>query len=271
VTESAERSPSARSASPGPSRTSQVVALTRAQLVRPSSPDGDPAAQARWCAGMAPLRSSPLRDHLEARTIFMDRQVVEAIRRGTTQIVVLGAGYDDRAVRFRVPGVRFFELDHPTTQADKRRRLTESDGDASAITLAPIDFRHGGVADVLGGCGHQLDLPTLFICEGLLVYLQQDTIVSLLSGLRARAASGSSLVSSLAVHPEGADSDVVVEMANTGRADGTSEPWLTILSASAHLDLVARTGWSVEQRVDDVELVASAVPDRSLLIAARPG
>ena len=78
-------------------------------------------------------------------------------------------------------------------------------------------------------------------------------------------------MSSLAVHPEGVDSDVVVEMANTGRADGTSEPWLTILAASAHLDLVARTGWSVEQCVDDVELVASAVAERSLLIAARPG
>jgi len=34
--------------------------------------------------------------------------------------VILGAGYDDRALRFRSPGVRFFELDHPDTQADKR-------------------------------------------------------------------------------------------------------------------------------------------------------
>jgi methyltransferase (TIGR00027 family) len=271
MTDSASPSPSALPKPPPPSRTSQVVALTRAQFVRPSSPDGDLDAQARWCEGMQPLRSSPLRAHLEARTAFMDRQVIDAIGRGITQVVVVGAGYDDRALRFRTPGVRFFELDHPDTQADKGLRLADTDGDASAVTLAPIDFRLGDAADVLAGCGHRLDLPTLFICEGLLVYLGQDTIVSLLSGLRARAIRGSGLAASLVVHPEGVDSDVVLEMANTGRANGTSEPWLTILPATAHLDLVARAGWSVEQCVDDVELVASAAPDRSLLIAARPG
>ena len=60
---------------------------------------------------------------LIARTRFFDDRVLAALSAGIRQVVILGAGYDDRALRFRSPGVRFFELDHPATQADKARRL----------------------------------------------------------------------------------------------------------------------------------------------------
>src|SRR5580704_3682653 len=106
-----------------PSRTSQAVALTRAGLDRPHSPDGDPAAQHALCAGMTFSPPSWLRPGIEARTRFFDQQVQAAISAGVRQIVICGAGYDDRALRFRSDGVRFFEVDHPGTQADKVRRL----------------------------------------------------------------------------------------------------------------------------------------------------
>ena len=32
------------------------------------------------------------------------------------QVVLVASGYDCRALRFRTPGVRFIELDHPDTQ-----------------------------------------------------------------------------------------------------------------------------------------------------------
>src|SRR5271166_5534547 len=105
------------------SRTSQAVALTRAELDRPHSPAGDPAAQRRLCAGMTLEPPSWLRPSIEARTRFVDEQVQAAISAGVRQIVICGAGYDDRALRFKSEGVRFFELDHPVTQADKLQRL----------------------------------------------------------------------------------------------------------------------------------------------------
>src|SRR5271166_5603828 len=114
------------------SRTSQAVALTRAELDRPHSPAGDPAAQRRLCAGMTLEPPSWLRPSIEARTRFVDEQVLAAIAAGVRQIVICGAGYDDSALRFRSDGVRYFELDHPATQADKLRRLQSVAGQRPA-------------------------------------------------------------------------------------------------------------------------------------------
>src|SRR5271165_2453717 len=94
-----------------PSVTSQAVALTRARLDRPHTPEGDPDAQAGLCAEM---RFSPpewLQPSIAVRTRFVDEHVTRAIAAGLRQVVICGAGYDDRALRFRTTGVRFFELD----------------------------------------------------------------------------------------------------------------------------------------------------------------
>src|ERR1700735_1474613 len=99
-----------------PSRTSQVVALTRCGLTRPHTPDGDPGAQRRLCAGMPTVTVAGLLPSLAARTRFFDDQVLAAISAGVSQIVILGAGYDDRGLRFRSPGVRFVGLGHAGTQ-----------------------------------------------------------------------------------------------------------------------------------------------------------
>ena len=77
---------------------------------------------------MRPVSAPEMQARLAARTRFFDEQVLAALDRGIRQVVIAGAGYDDRALRFRSPGVRYFELDHPATQADKRRLLAADEG-----------------------------------------------------------------------------------------------------------------------------------------------
>jgi O-methyltransferase involved in polyketide biosynthesis len=97
-------------------------------MERPHSPDGDSNAQARLCEGMRPTPGTRLRPMLTARTMFFDGAVLTAIAGGVRQIVVCGAGYDDRALRFRTPRVRFFELDQGPTQEDKHRSVRADAG-----------------------------------------------------------------------------------------------------------------------------------------------
>jgi methyltransferase (TIGR00027 family) len=251
-----------------PSRTSQVVALTRADLVRPHSFEGDPDAQRRLCQDM---RLSPpvwLQPSIEARTRFVDEQVVAAIAAGLRQVVICGAGYDDRALRFRTAGVRFFELDHPATQDDKARLLRQVGALGDPI-LAAIDFRTDDVGAVLDLAGHDADQPSLFVCEGLLVYLERDTCHRLLAGLAARAAAASVLAVSIATHADGQDSTEVVATANLRRRTGHAEPWQTILSAAEHLALIEQAGWRIS-RIEQSPVPSSNVTDgrRSLLVAA---
>jgi methyltransferase (TIGR00027 family) len=252
----------------GISRTSQAVALTRATLERPHSPAGDPRAQTRLCEGMRPAPIERLRPMLAARTGFFDQAVLTALAAGVGQVVICGAGYDDRALRFRTPGVRFFELDQGPTQADKARRLRGLDTDLSGLTLATADFRHGDVAAVLAASGHDRAAATLFLCEGLLVYLDEPTLTGLLSGLASAAAPGSTLAASLAVHAQGRATAEVVAAANAGRRAAATEPWRTILPRDEQIALLARAGWRVDRELDPADLAGGAPAGRTLLVQA---
>jgi methyltransferase (TIGR00027 family) len=253
-----------------PSRTSQVVALVRAELDRPHTPQGDPEAQHKLCAGMRPSSAARLRPGIVRRTRFFDEQVFEAVSTGVPQIVICGAGYDDRALRFRATGVRFFELDHPTTQADKARRLRDMRADMQELTLIPVDFRHDGSRELLRTFGHVPSQPTLFVCEGLLVYLDQQTTFRLLMELRSVAASGSTLAASLAVSREGENSNQVATTTNANRRAGRTEPWLTILPTSAYLKLLDEAGWHDVRISDSQRPETKDSQSRMVLLTARP-
>jgi methyltransferase (TIGR00027 family) len=213
----------------------------------------------------------PMQASLEARTIFFDGQVVAGIETGLRQVVILGAGYDDRALRFRTPGVRFFEVDHPGTQADKRARLEQLLGSdaADGPVLVAADFRVDALPEVLAAADHDRAAPTLFLCEGLLVYLDETATVELLSGAREAAgvSQPSVLAASLAVHADGLDSAEVLAVANARRRTAEAEPWLTILPAEAQAALLARAGWTITTSVDAADLGTGAVPGRSLLVS----
>jgi methyltransferase (TIGR00027 family) len=253
-----------------PSVTSQVVALTRARLERPHSIDGDPHAQDALCAGM---RFSPpewLEPSIAARTRFVDAQVMSAIDAGLRQVVICGAGYDDRSLRFRTSGVRFIELDHPATQVDKARLLTGLGACEPGVTLAAADFRADDVAAVLDRAGHRASEPSLFICEGLLVYLDGGTCARLLAALAQCAAPGSVLAASLAIHADGLDSAEVVIAANGRRRTAAAEPWQTILPAAEHLAQLADAGWQVTMTAwSPVPAADISHGRRSLLVTAR--
>jgi methyltransferase (TIGR00027 family) len=261
------------------SRTSQAVAMTRAGFTRPHSRTGDPDAQRKLCAGMPSVTLPALAASLAARTEFFDRQVIGAIEAGVRQVVVLGAGYDDRALRFRTPGVVFYEVDHPATQADKRARLAAIEGAGRAddrtrrsggLVLAQADFRLDEVGQVLARVGHDPELASLFLAEGLLVYLDQPTAIKLLDGARAVATPGSELAASLSVHAEGLDTEVVLARANARRRTSAQEPWLSILPASAQRELLASAGWRVTGAVDAADFGTGTEPGRSLLVTAKP-
>jgi methyltransferase (TIGR00027 family) len=256
----------------GPSVTSQAVALTRARLNRPHSAEGDPDAQQRLCEGIALSPPGWLRPNIAARTSFMDDQVTSAIAAGLRQIVTCGAGYDDRGVRFRTRGVRFFELDHPATQTDKAARL-RAIGAADAVVLVGVDFRTDDVTAVLARAGHEATQPSLFSCEGLLTYLDLDTCHRLLAGLAARAPWASVLAASLSTHADGFESAAVVAAANRSRSrrSADAEPWQTILPVAGHLRLLADAGWRVTaQRWAPAAAADVSHGRRSLLVQASP-
>ena len=75
-------------------------------------------------------------------------------RHGVRQYIVLGAGLDTFAYRNPHPGLRVFEVDHPSTQTWKREQLQAADiAIPSSLTFVPIDFEKQTLADGLENSG----------------------------------------------------------------------------------------------------------------------
>ena len=70
--------------------------------------------------------------HSLARTRVTDDTLKKAIKEGATQVVILGAGYDSRAYRFKqlLNSTKVFEVDFPPTQEYKKLRVREVLGQA---------------------------------------------------------------------------------------------------------------------------------------------
>lgn len=122
--------------------------------------------------------------HYLARKRWIEEMTRQAIDRGATQVVVLGAGFDTLAWRMHreQPDVHFFELDHPATQALKQR-----DQDPTVkLTGLPADLTTDSAATALRACpAFFTNKPTLFIAEGLLMYFSEERVAALLRELVA--------------------------------------------------------------------------------------
>ena len=186
-----------------PSLTARAVALQRSRLDRPAGIHGNPEAEQRLYHSIrirTPVHYRG-RNFMAERTEFFDEETMGAIERGIRQIVIIGAGYDGRALRFRDPQVRFFELDHPNTQSDKRRRMHDLDITAHGLSFVELDLMTSDVNEALDKAGHDPRRDTLFIAEGLLGYLDQESIDSLFVGLRRRSTGASRFATNFWVSP----------------------------------------------------------------------
>ena len=134
---------------------------------------------------------------VNVRTHYIDAALKRAASEGATQVVILGAGFDSRAYRFRqaYPQLRFFEVDLPRTSALKRARLTEVFGSVpDYVRYAPIDFDKQKLGDVLPALGYDRKQKTLFIFEGVTMYVAEAGNGATLDFIRSNSAPGSRVV-----------------------------------------------------------------------------
>ena len=130
------------------------------------------------------------------RTRFIDELLERAVRNGTTQVVILGAGFDSRAHRFAdlLKDRRVIEIDYHSTQEYKKQRVEATLGASPGnVTYAPIDFTVDNLADVLRRSGHRPGEKTFYICEGVSMYVPEDGMCETLRTVANHSAAGSTM------------------------------------------------------------------------------
>jgi methyltransferase (TIGR00027 family) len=175
--------------------------------------------------------------YLTIRTRFFDDALLSAIRaRGISQVVLLAAGMDTRAFRLEWPrGVRVFEIDRDDVCEHKEAVLSSL---RATVACHRRVVRHDlGVAwgPALVDAGFEPARASAFLAEGLLYYLDEDQVVTLLETLGGLAAPGSWL-----------------------GVDMVSREVLSSPSMAAYMAALARLGCPWRSSVSDPERLLSA-------------
>ncbi|MBI2855689.1 MAG: SAM-dependent methyltransferase [Chloroflexi bacterium] len=132
-----------------------------------------------------------------ARTKHIDSVLKERLEEGIDQLVILGAGYDSRPYQFRdlLEGVKVFEVDHPGTQARKRKGVIKLLGSLPHwVTFVPVDFNVERLESKLPPSGYDPSKKTFFIWEGVSMYISPEAVNETLAFVRDRSAPGSSII-----------------------------------------------------------------------------
>lgn len=213
----------------------------------------DPLAQSFAAAGGLWPSSPPLPDDQNARrrrlavsfsivirTRFLDDLLQQASASGVRQVVLLGAGMDSRAFRMEWPeGTRLFEVDTAAPLDFKASVLRRERAVARCerITVA-VDLREDWPG-ALTAAGHDPALPTVWIAEGLLIYLPQDAVELLLARISAQSAPRSRMGLTLG-------SPGVIERFGANAAPGSAASMWVSEMPDDPVTWLAGHGWEAE-------------------------
>lgn len=184
-----------------------------------------------------------IRSHVVLRSRFTEDRLREAVDRGVTQYIILGAGLDTFA--YRQPDwarpLTIFEVDLPDTQAVKRERLRNASiAIRDNITFVPYDYGDGQFERCLLKHGVSLEKPTLFSWLGVSMYLEENEIDETLKMMAAYPAGSETVLTYL--HPK--DLKLFVDTGLSAAAAEGGEPFKSTFTSQNLAQKLKSFGYS---------------------------
>jgi methyltransferase (TIGR00027 family) len=193
---------------------------------------------------MGPIRG--IEGEVLARSRYVEEALAPRLEAGLDQVIVLGAGFDTTALRHAVSRCRFFEVDHPATQAEKQAILALRPDLDRNIAFVPVDFAQDDLAEALLAAGFDSARPALVSWLGVTMYLEQRITVATLVTLRRILAPGS--IAIFDAYPRGEETEPEERpMFAAARALTASqgEPMIGAFDSPAFAKAIARKGWRI--------------------------
>lgn len=167
--------------------------LGGAQFFEPQmSPSGQQPTELLRRLVNVQLAPSPL-----CRAAYTEQSLKIAALAGVKQYVILGAGLDTFSFREKefLSTHKVFEVDHPLTQADKKRRIARAEWEIPQnLAFVPADFTKDSLTDSLIAADFDKTAKSFFSWLGVTYYLTPRQIDKTLGELSNLCAEGSTLV-----------------------------------------------------------------------------
>ncbi len=215
-----------------------------------------------------------MRVFIAARSNLAETWLAEGVaERGVGQVVVLGAGLDTFAYRHPLASrLKVFEVDHPATQAWKRRRLAEAGVTApETLTFAPVDFERDRLLDGLVSAGFDPTVRSFFVWLGVVPYLTEAAIRGTLSAI-AGLPGGGEVVFDYADPPATLDADSLARHAERAeRVAALGEPWLSHFEPAELRALLLEAGFATVEDLGPPELAERYWPGAASVAPKRGG
>jgi methyltransferase (TIGR00027 family) len=195
---------------------------------------------------------------VNARTKHIDGILKGEAVKGIKQVVILGAGYDSRAYRFRdiLPGVRFFEVDLPAMIARKENLVANFMGSLpDSVVYVSIDFNSQSLENVLKKAGYKSTQKTFFIWEAVTMYITEQGIDNTLRLIAEHSAPGSSILFDYVLKPviDGTSRDYICKQIATMVAS-IGEPMIFGIKEGKAEQFVNQRGFVVLSHLSPEEL-----------------
>jgi methyltransferase (TIGR00027 family) len=182
--------------------------------------------------------------HIALRTRVIDDALTREMWRGTRQVVLLGAGFDTRAYRLAALGPALvLEIDHPATQRRKRSRAADLVPCAREHRFVAVDFERDDLASCLKNVVFDARAASVFVWEGVLMYLTERAIHATLGAIASSMAEGSLLIAS---YYDSSGASGPPSRTTSGLASLLGERFRTRLSPAEAARMLTKHGFFVE-------------------------
>ena len=205
-----------------------------------------------------------MHEHLISRTRFIDDLIEKSTSIDIEQYVILGAGYDSRAHRLKLPSkLKIFEVDQPEVQERKRSWLSAKIPNKENVTYVSVDFNHQSLKQQLLDAGLDQNKSTIYTLEGVSQYITKEALNSTLKELAVLNQNSNSKIFISYVNklikddPKAcfglgySNPEKAVKFITNGSAK-VGEPWISFYSAKEIEDLLSQNSFTlIENRTLD--------------------
>ncbi|SHG55570.1 class I SAM-dependent methyltransferase [Massilia sp. CF038] len=196
--------------------------------------------------------------HFALRKRRLRQLAQQAVEGGCRQVVVLGAGFDTLCAELLAvhPHLRCFEIDHPATQLKKRAAVGPQ---GAAIVYLGVDLAQQPLASVLAQCPpFESNVPTLFVAEGLLMYVPLDAVAGLFRQMAAAAPDCCAAFTWLAPQADGRPNFTRPSRLIDFWLKLRGEPFMSAMERAKLPDFVAANGFALRSINDSIDLLSPA-------------